>query len=479
MALSPGTRLGPYEIVAPLGAGGMGEVYRARDRALNRDVALKVLPAAFSQDADRLARFKREAHVLASLNHQHIAAIYGFEESGSTQCLVLELVDGETLARRIEGLQAKGSRLSASSTSLGQTGLPVDDAVRIARQVADALEAAHEKGIIHRDLKPANIAIDANDQVKVLDFGLAKFHAGATGGAGAGDYDLAVSPTITTPTGVGTLIGTAAYMAPEQAKGREADKRSDLWAFGCVLYEMLTGKQAFEGEDVVDLLTAVMRSEPDWSALPADTPANVRTVLERCLKKDRRQRIADVAVVQFLLNASSALAPGDASIHAPVVSPPTWRRAIVPVVAAIAGALVGAVLWNFRTATVLPPSVTRFALALGDGEQFTGGSGRQVAISRDGTHVVYVANSHLYLRSMSEPASKVVPGTNLLGGAWNPVFSPDGQSIAFGTPYDNTLKRVAVTGGAPVTIATELGYGAGRSWGSDGIVVVVDDPQAV
>src|SRR5262245_32419533 len=247
MALEPGARLGPHEILGLLGSGGMGEVYRARDTKLNRDVAIKVLPPQFALDVDRLARFKREAQVLASLNHPHIGAIYGFEESESAQALILELVEGPTLADRI----ARGP-------------LPLDDALAIARQIAEALEAAHEQGIIHRDLKPANIKVRDDGTVKVLDFGLARIAEPA----GVASASITASPTITSPalmTGVGMLLGTAAYMSPEQAKGRPADKRSDTWAFGCVLFEMLTGRRAFEGEDVSDTLAFVLTKEPDWS----------------------------------------------------------------------------------------------------------------------------------------------------------------------------------------------------------------------
>ena len=285
MTVSAGSRLGSYEIVSALGAGGMGEVYRARDTKLNRDVALKVLPDAFTRDPDRLARFKREAQVLASLNHPHIGAIYGFEDSGETHALVLELVEGDTLADRI----ARGP-------------IPLDEALPIARQIAEALEAAHEQGIIHRDLKPANIKVTPDGMVKVLDFGLAKL---AHPDAAAGPADVTASPTITSPammTGVGVLLGTAAYMSPEQAKGREADKRSDIWAFGCVLYEMLTGRRAFDGEDMTEVLGAVVRLEPDWEALPSDVPQPVRTLLQRCLVKDRRQRIADISAALFVLD---------------------------------------------------------------------------------------------------------------------------------------------------------------------------------
>src|SRR5215813_6921926 len=302
MALAPGTRIGGYETVSLLGAGGMGEVYRARDTKLNRDVALKILPETFALDGDRIARFRREAQVLASLNHPNIAAIYGFEDSGSTHALVLELVEGPTLADRI----AKGP-------------IPLDEASPIATQIADALEAAHELGIIHRDLKPANIKLRDDGTVKVLDFGLAK----ALEPASAVSPALTASPIITTPaqmTGVGMILGTAAYMSPEQAKGRPADKRSDVWAFGCVLYEMLTGKRAFEGEDVSDTLAAVLRGAPDWSALPSDTPGNIRTLLARCLQKDPQKRLSHIAGASYAL-ADSDIAPTASSMRAESLRP--------------------------------------------------------------------------------------------------------------------------------------------------------------
>jgi serine/threonine protein kinase len=317
--LSAGTRLGPYEIVAPLGAGGMGEVYRARDTKLNRDVALKVIPDTFALDPDRLARFKREAQVLASLNHPHIAAIYGFEDSGETHALVLELVEGETLEERLRhgsGLMVDGygprrpSTIGYQPSAISHqpsAGLPIDEALSIARQICEALEAAHEQGIIHRDLKPANIKITPDGVVKVLDFGLAKLaHPEAT----AGHADVTASPTITSPammTGVGVILGTAAYMSPEQAKGRPADKRSDIWAFGCVLFEMVTGTRPFDGEDVTDVMVAVLSKEPDWSALPARVPGSIRALIRRCLEKDRRKRVAGIAAALFALDETASL----------------------------------------------------------------------------------------------------------------------------------------------------------------------------
>src|SRR5512135_547169 len=280
MTLAVGTKLGPYEIQAPLGAGGMGEVYRARDGKLNRDVAIKVLPETLARDADRLARFQREAQVLASLNHPHIAAIYGLEKSGDLEALVLELVGGETLAERI----ARGP-------------LPVEEALAIARQIADALEAAHEKGVVHRDLKPANVKVTPEGQVKVLDFGLAKALAGD-----ASSPDMTHSPTITAQaTQAGVVIGTAAYMSPEQARGKAVDKRADIWAFGVVLWEMLTGRRLFEGETISDTLAGVLKGEIDLGALPREAPPAVRELLRRCLERNPKNRLHDIADARLVL----------------------------------------------------------------------------------------------------------------------------------------------------------------------------------
>jgi serine/threonine protein kinase len=289
VSLGPGTRLGPYEVVAAIGAGGMGEVYRARDTKLNRDVALKILAAAFASDPDRLARFHREAQVLASLNHPHIGGIYGFEDSGETHALVLEFVDGPTLADRI-----------------AQGPIPIDEALPIAMQIAEALETAHEQGIIHRDLKPANIKLRADGTVKVLDFGLAKLNDPNVSNVPNDPNVFSMSPTITSPalmTGVGVLLGTAAYMSPEQARGKAVDKRADIWAFGCVLFEMLTGARPFAGDETTDVVVAILSKEPDWSRLPASTSRRVRELLERCLAKDPRQRLRDIGDVRLEIAA--------------------------------------------------------------------------------------------------------------------------------------------------------------------------------
>src|SRR6478672_4158366 len=293
MPLSNGTRLGSYEILSALGAGGMGEVYKARDTRLDRDVAIKILPEAFAADAGRVARFQREAKTLAALNHPNIAQIFGLEDIGDVHALAMELVAGEDLSERI-----------------ARRALPLDEALPIGRQIAEALEAAHEQGIIHRDLKPANIKVTPSGVVKVLDFGLAKLNDPNVSNGPNVPNALSLSPTITSPammTGVGVILGTAAYMAPEQAKGRPADKRSDIWAFGCVLLEMLTGNRPFDGEDMVDVLSRVLQREPEWSALPAGVSQPVRALLRGCLVKDRRKRIADIAAALFVLDHQTDL----------------------------------------------------------------------------------------------------------------------------------------------------------------------------
>ena len=338
MTLAAGDRLGPYEVLSTLGAGGMGEVYRARDATLKRDVALKILPDGFALDPERLARFKREAQVLASLNHSNIAAIYGFEASTTStssgqavQALVLELVEGPTLADRI---------------ALGP--IPVEEALPIARQIAEALEAAHELGIVHRDLKPANVKLRPDGTVKVLDFGLAK----TLEPEGTIRGDATASPTITSPamTAMGMILGTAAYMSPEQAKGRQADKRSDVWAFGAVLYEMLSGQRAFKGDDVSDTLAAVLRQDVDWTALPASTPAPVRRLIARCLDRDVKRRLRDIGEARIVLDEPAALTSANVrdadTQHLPR---PLWRRAMPAVLSAIVvGGLAGTAAWYLK-----------------------------------------------------------------------------------------------------------------------------------
>jgi eukaryotic-like serine/threonine-protein kinase len=467
MALSAGSRIGPYEIVEAIGAGGMGEVYRARDAKLARDVALKVLPAEFALDPDRLARLTREAQVLASLNHQNIAGIYGFEEgsadvvsgfSRTIHALVLEYVDGPTLAARI-----------------AQGPIPVDEALPIARQIAEALEAAHEHGIIHRDLKPANIKVRPDGTVKVLDFGLAKLAQGPGPRPQASVSALTVSPTITTPamTQIGVILGTAAYMSPEQAKGREADKRSDLWAFGCVLYEMLTGRRVFDGDDVSDTLAFVLTKQADFKALPAATPGAIRTLLRRCLERDRKRRLADAADARLetedaLASHEGQSAPGEqrASARASL-----WRSIAIGAGALVVGGLiVGLTMWSRQT-PVPAPVIARFALPLADGQRFMENGNQVLAISPDGSHVAFASDRRLYLRSLSEFEAKPIPGTEIpVGQVSSPMFSPDGQSIAYVSGRPASLKRIPVSGGASVTICEGCGSLGVMSWGPGGIV---------
>jgi serine/threonine protein kinase len=447
VALAPGTRLGPYEVIAQIGAGGMGEVYRARDTKLNRDVALKILPDAFTLDGDRIARFRREAQVLAALNHPNIAAIYGFEDSGNTHALVLELVEGPTLADRI----AKGP-------------FPLDEALPIAKQIAEALEAAHEQGIIHRDLKPANITVRDDGTVKVLDFGLAKLADPAVATAGAAP-NVTASPTITTPammTSVGVILGTAAYMSPEQAKGQPADKRSDIWAFGCVLYEMLAGKRAFEGQDVSDTLAGVLRGTPNWEALPAGVSPVVRMLLTRCLSKERRGRIAEAASISFVLEG------GQSGTFAGVQHDQNQRRFSTGVVWStvfllMVALLAGVVSYSRLTEAVRSPAETRLELTTpltSRPESF--------AISPDGRRIVYVAdqdgNAKLWLRDL-DGFPRVLP---LSDGAYLPFWSPDNRNVAFFV--NRQLRRIDVETGDVRPLST-LGRGSGGTWNQDGTIL--------
>jgi eukaryotic-like serine/threonine-protein kinase len=466
MPLVIGDSLGPYQILAPLGAGGMGEVYRARDTRLNRDVALKLLPEIFASDPERLHRFQREAQVLASLNHPNIAAIYGLEgEVGlgrreglaAAQCaIVMELIEGPTLAE------------------VEPRRIPLDEALPIATQLARALEAAHEKGVIHRDLKPANIKLTPDGTVKVLDFGLAKMLEPETGGTRrdvAQGFSAAVathSPTITTPamTQLGVILGTAAYMSPEQAKGKAADKRSDLWAFGCVLFEMLTGKRAFEGEDVSDTLALVLRGEPDWTALPSEIPQSLSTLIKRCLKKDSRQRVGDIAAALFVLE--QPLLPSDVARPATSSSRSSWKPLAWGVaVAAAAAALTSLGWWSLRS--VPPrPIVARFSISLPEDQRLVSTNVGVLAISPDGTKMAYLANRSLYLRNLTSLEAKAISISGVETVA-NPVFSPDGESIAFYSPRAQVLRKVSVTGGAAVTLCEAVPPN-GISWGASGIV---------
>jgi serine/threonine protein kinase/Tol biopolymer transport system component len=441
--LTPGTIVGSYEVVSLLGAGGMGEVYRARDTRLGRDVALKLLPAALADDPERVARFQREAQVLASLNHPHIGTIYGLEQLPSARFLVLELVEGGTLANRLE-----------------RGPIPYDDALEIARQIALALQAAHDKGVVHRDLKPSNVAFTLTGDVKVLDFGLAKL-----GDAGERPITSAsLSPTITSPalmTGVGTLLGTAAYMAPEQAKGKPADKRSDVWSFGCVLYEMLTGKRAFEGDDIADTLANVLKTEPDWTRLPATLTPAIRVLLRRCLAKDARQRCGDMAAVLILLEESTHLSPPVASSSAPAHTHALWQRVAVPLAIVIAAGLAATATWWARSE---PPRVVRTSIVV------TGSAARgsEIAITPDGTRIVYIGGNQtqLFVRALDELDSRLLVSGNNLRGV---VASPDSQSVIY--TDGNVFMKVALTGGAATRIAQVDSPSRGSTWLDDNTIV--------
>jgi serine/threonine-protein kinase len=450
MQLSPGTRLGAYEIVGLLGAGGMGEVYRAVDTRLDRHVAVKVLPEAFASDPERTARFQREAKVLASLNHPHIAALFGLEESDGRHFLTMELVEGDTLADRI----ARGP-------------LAVDEALPIARQIAEALEAAHEQGIVHRDLKPANIKVRPDGTVKVLDFGLAKALGAEPGGTSAAA--LTNSPTIASPavlSGVGVVLGTAAYMSPEQARGKPIDKRADIWAFGCVLFEMLTATCAFPGDGISDVIASVLRAEPTWSALPTEVPQSIRTLLSGCLEKDAATRISSMAVVRYLLGTALQF-----QISPPSFSTRSWAaRAGIAAVLVAVGVAAG-LIWERRVEPAVPTPVVRTSMVLPPDEVFQGGERLTLAISPDGSRVAYVASNRLYLRRLDQLTSTPIPGTEgeSTTRPRNLFFSPDGRWLGFW--HAGQLKRLPVDGGPPITICSLPTSPLGASWGSDDVIV--------
>jgi Tol biopolymer transport system component len=468
MALTTGTTLGAYEITAPLGAGGMGEVYRARDTKLGRDVAIKILPDAFAADPERVARFQREAQILASLNHPHIAAIYGLEESGATRFLVLEFVDGESLAQKLQ----------APAASHQSPGLSVGEALAIARQIIDALEAAHDKGIVHRDLKPANIMLTAEGQVKVLDFGLAKQGVGP--GESAGPGGATHSPTLTfAATQAGMILGTAAYMSPEQARGRAADKRSDVWAFGCVLYEMLTGARAFDGEDATEIIAAVVKTEPDWNAFPADVPAHIRAIVKRCLAKDRKARIPDLSVVRFMLD-EPAPAPGDAGSERTRPTYHVRRLRIWQAATALLLLTTTAVPVTYLLRTSAPV-VTRFIVSPPENATFVifGRSAAEAAISPDGTRLAFTARDaagkiQLWVRPIDSLTAQPLVGTD---NAAYPFWSPDSRFLGYSTT--GKLMKIAAAGGPPQTLcalsATNM-VGRGGAWNRDGVIVFNSGP---
>jgi serine/threonine protein kinase/Tol biopolymer transport system component len=457
MSLAPGSRIGPYEIVAPLGAGGMGEVYRARDAKLQRDVAIKVLPDLFAQDAERLARFEREARTLASLNHPNIAAIFGIEESKGTCALVMELVDGEDL-----------------SVAIARGPMPLADAVSIAKQLVDALEAAHESGIIHRDLKPANVKVRDNGAVKVLDFGLAKAMSSGSEDSGL-PRDVANSPTLTArATQMGMILGTAAYMAPEQAKGKSVDRRADIWAFGVVLFEMLTGRRAFGGDDVSDVMASVLKTDPDWTALPADLPPSVRRLLGRCLEKVPRARLGAISDARFDLNETEPAAVAPVAPNVVVVRPSLVTRLWPAAAGIVVTAVIAALLWP-ASKTDVSAGITRVSVVAPPGTTIYPDS-TQVVISPNGKMVAFVTGdvskpTALWVRSLDSLAARQLDGTD---GALLPFWSPDSRRIGFFT--QDKLKTVAVQGGRVEPLCDIFGTGGrGATWSVSNVIVFTRD----
>ena len=415
MALTPGTRLAPYEVATQIGVGGMGEVYRARDTKLDRDVAINVLPASLAGDPEGIARFQREAKTLAALNHPNIAAIYGLEEADKSKALVMELVEGPTLEDRIV-----------------QGAVPVDEALPIATQIAEALEAAHEQGIIHRDLKPANIKLRPDGVVKVLDFGLAK----ALEPAGAMSPGLSQSPTITTPamTQAGMVLGTAAYMSPEQARGKTVDKRADIWAFGCVLFEMFTGRSVFSGEDVTDTIISVASKEPDWAALPSLAPA-VSFVLRRCLEKDPKKRLRDVGEARLALEGAFETGVSQAAESVAMPQPAVWRRPVPMALAAslLTAVAIGLAVWGL-TGPLPPPPLARLTINTAVVPLLVAPVSGDLALSPDGQRVAYLASGsegqQIVLRAMDQlTLTPLVVG----GTPWSPFSPPMARGWAFTT----------------------------------------------
>jgi Tol biopolymer transport system component len=451
MSLSAGTRLGPYEIVGTLGAGGMGDVYRARDMKLGRNVALKLLPDAFARDSQRVGRFQREAQVLASLNHPLIAQIYGLEDSFGTPALVIELIEGATLAER-----------------LSRGPLPLEDALAVARQIADALEAAHEKGIVHRDLKPGNVMVSASGTVKVLDFGLAAVAQETASGPGDGTH----SPTLSiAATGIGMILGTAAYMAPEQAVGKAVDKRADIWSFGVLLWEMLTGARLFNGETISHTLADVLRAPIEFDRLPHDTPAAVRDLLRRCLDRDTRTRLRDIGEARVAIDRALT-APGGDAAPVPVPGASSRRSRVVAGVAA-AAVVAAAVLAFIHFSESAPPLLpTRFQIFPPGDTAF----GAAAVLSPDGRQLAFVARGPsgrpvVWIRSLDAIDARSLPGTDWAVGG--PFWSPDGRFLAFAVDeIPRRLKRVDITGGPPQTIVELKSTYRGAAWSPDGVIVV-------
>jgi serine/threonine protein kinase len=440
MAIASGVRLGTYQVLAPLGAGGMGEVYRALDTKLKREVAIKILPDEFAGDPERVSRFQREAEALAALNHTNIASIYDFQEASGHRFLVLELVAGETLADRI-----------------GRGPLALDEALRIAKQIAEALEAAHAKSIVHRDLKPANIKLTPDGKVKVLDFGLAKVFQPESA-----DADFSKSPTLMSGTLAGVILGTAAYMSPEQARGQATDHRTDIWAFGCVLYEMLTGKQAFDGQTLTDVLGGIVRVDPDWQLLPDAIPPMVRYLLRRCFDKNRARRLQSITEARVAIEDVSSDPALTSIVAAPPQKPGASRIERLAWAAAVLALAIAAGLFYARTLIeqpetrlqiVTPPTTDPLILA----------------VSPDGRRLVFSGavegRNQLLLRSLDSVTAQPLSGTE--GGLY-PFWSPDSRWIGFFA--DGKLKRIDIAGGTAQTIA-DAATGRGGSWNREDIIL--------
>ena len=454
MTLSDGKTLSHYKVLEKIGQGGMGEVYRAEDTNLSREVAIKVLPEQFTQDPQRLARFEREAKLLAQLNHPNIAAIYGFEEADDVRFLAMELVEGETLQERV----AKGP-------------VPVKEALEVCRQIAEGVEAAHEKGVIHRDLKPANVKVTPEGKVKILDFGLAKAFEDEIPAA-----DISQSPTLTEEmTRAGVILGTAAYMSPEQARGKPVDKRTDIFAFGSVLYELLTGKRAFEGETVTDVLAKVLEGEPDWDALPKTVPSTIRFLMSRSLQKDPHKRLQHIDGARILIE--------EALTGATTVSPIGMGSAVqfTRLQWAMTGGLValGAVTTGLVFWILMQPSApeqrlaTKFAITPSLATPLANTPDNDLAISADGRHVLYRANSEtgfqLYLHSLDEFVDRPIPGTEGVSQRGSPFFSPGGAYVGFFE--GGKLRKVSLSGGSPITLSDAQALGQYGSWSSDDTIV--------
>jgi Tol biopolymer transport system component/tRNA A-37 threonylcarbamoyl transferase component Bud32 len=457
MSPTPGSRLGIYEVIAPLGAGGMGEVYRARDTKLGRDVAIKALPPQFAQDPDRLARFEREAKLLASLTHPHIAGIFGLEDIDNHRYLVLEFVEGETLAQRLD-----------------HGTLTIEESLQICRQIASALESAHESGIAHRDLKPGNVMITPSGDVKVLDFGLAK---GGMGSGSGSDVSLSHSPTMThQQTSAGVILGTAAYMSPEQARGRVVDKRTDIWSFGCVLYECLSGRQAFAGETVSDLIARILEREPDWDALPSRTPQRIRDLLRRCLDKDSKRRLRDIGDARIEID--DVIATRTSSPEATAAAARRSRGAAMRwggVLALFLATAAGTYVVSGQIRPAPPAEVNRFEIAEMPGTHIDF-DGVHPAISPDGRTLAYRAADstgvpRLWIRALSSLQARELPGTD---GAANLFWSPDSKFVGFFS--NRKLRKIAIDGGTPETIC-DITVSRGGTWGPDGVILLAPQTE--